>query len=367
MSTSVMIGTDYLPLHHKSKGHALRVPFSKLAWITVSLPLLGFIFCVIWSILFNYERSTYTHCEVANYLPSISAAIGSYSPQNQVWKTAIFIHAGPRFLIARMYYKYYQSVLYHWIHFLAAIACWLNVAENLALVGLTFISSSENYSVHEKCFMMFMVTSELYMMLTCYLLRSMRCQPPDNVETRSLRIKYQLLVVNVISFALAAYFFLRHNWYCEPGVYSLFSLCEYVVVLTNMGFHMTASWDFHGRELLVWLPGPQEKAPRRVPPLASDETLSFPCLPLVDPSPLGVMARHSVESIVRQIPTGPAECRCPLWTCDTSRDMLPTYQQYVYMMVDHRVHRCEGLVALGHVTNLPAVCVYDGGSQGTQV
>nr|CAD7197806.1 unnamed protein product [Timema douglasi] len=209
-------GTDYLPLHHKSKGHALRV---------------------------------------ANYLPSISAAIGSYSPQNQVWKTAIFIHAGPRFLIARMYYKYYQSVLYHWIHFLAAIACWLNVAENLALVGLTFISSSENYSVHEKCFMMFMVTSELYMMLTCYLLRSMRCQPPDNVETRSLRIKYQLLVVNVISFALAAYCFLRHNWYCEPGVYSLFSLCEYVVVLTNMGFHMTASWDFHGRELLVWLPG----------------------------------------------------------------------------------------------------------------
>nr|CAD7411014.1 unnamed protein product [Timema poppensis] len=280
---------------------------------------------------------------------------------------------GPRFLIARMYYKYYQSVLYHWIHFLAAIACWLNVAENLALVGLTFISSSENYSVHEKCFMMFMVTSELYMMLTCYLLRSMRCQPPDNVETRSLRIKYQLLVVNVISFALAAYCFLRHNWYCEPGVYSLFSLCEYVVVLTNMGFHMTASWDFHGRELLVWLPGfqPQEKAPRfdprRVPPLASDETLSFPCLPLVDPSPLGVMARHSVESIVRQIPAGPAECRCPLWPCGASRDTLPTYQQYVYMMVDHRAHRCEGLVTLGHVTNLPAVCVYDGESQGTQV
>nr|CAD7197807.1 unnamed protein product [Timema douglasi] len=116
---------------------------------------------------------------------------------------------------------------------------------------------------------------------------------------------------------------------------------------------------------------PQEKAPRfdprRVPPLASDETLSFPCLPLVDPSPLGVMARHSVESIVRQIPAGPAECRCPLWPCGASRDTLPTYQQYVYMMVDHRAHRCEGLVTLGHVTNLPAVCVYDGESQGTQV
>ncbi|XP_063222761.1 post-GPI attachment to proteins factor 2-like [Bacillus rossius redtenbacheri] len=248
-------GTEYLPLYHKNKGFAVRLPFGKLAWVTVSLPLLSFIFCVLWSILFNFERATYTHCEVPNYLPSISAAIGSYAPQKYVWKTAIAIHAGPRFLVARMYYKYYQKVLFEWIHFLAAIACWLNVLENMALIGLTFITSSENYSVHEKFFVTFMVASELYMMLTCYLLRSMRAEPPDNVEARSLRIKYQLLAVNMTSFALAAYFFLRHNWYCEPGVYSLFAFCEYVVVLTNMGFHMTASWDFHSRELLVWPTG----------------------------------------------------------------------------------------------------------------
>jgi hypothetical protein len=44
-----------------------------------------------------------------------------------------------------MYYTYYQGILYHWIHFMAAIACWLNVVENVALIGLTFISSADNH------------------------------------------------------------------------------------------------------------------------------------------------------------------------------------------------------------------------------
>jgi len=75
MSTTVMIGSEYLPLHHKSKGFVLKVPFAKLAWVTVSLPLLSFIFCVIWSILFHFERATYTHCEVSILFPNDSTLL----------------------------------------------------------------------------------------------------------------------------------------------------------------------------------------------------------------------------------------------------------------------------------------------------
>jgi hypothetical protein len=70
-----MIGSEYLPLHHKSKGFILKVPFGKVAWTTVSLPLLSFIFCVIWSILFHFERATYTHCEVSALLPGASILV----------------------------------------------------------------------------------------------------------------------------------------------------------------------------------------------------------------------------------------------------------------------------------------------------
>jgi len=90
----------------------------------------------------------------------------------------------------------------------SVVSCWIYIMHNNHFYFTV---------VHERCFVTFMVTSELYMILTCYLLRSMRRSPPDNIEARSLRIKYQLLAVNLMSFAMAVYFFIRHNSYCEPG------------------------------------------------------------------------------------------------------------------------------------------------------
>lgn len=242
---------DYLPLYHKQKGFSIRIPFGKFAWFTVSLPLGSFIFCIIWSILFHLQRSTYTHCQVTNVFPSISAAIGMNSPQRYVWKTAIAVHAFPRFVVAWMYLKHNHSKLQPGAYCISKWIFVLNIIENIALVGLTFISSSDNYDIHEKCFVTFMITSELYMLLTCYSMKKKRRILADNVEAKSLRVKFKLFGINVISFASAAYFFYRHNSFCEPYIYSIFALCEYVVVLTNMAFHMTAYWDFHDRSLVV--------------------------------------------------------------------------------------------------------------------
>lgn len=57
--------SGYLPLaQDKRQVSWLRIPFGKLAWVTVSLPLFSFIFCVIWSVFFNFEKATFTHCKV---------------------------------------------------------------------------------------------------------------------------------------------------------------------------------------------------------------------------------------------------------------------------------------------------------------
>lgn len=127
------------------------VAFQKLAIVTLALPLCGFIFCVLWSMLYNFIDSTSTHCNVPNYLPSVSASIGSYSPQKYVWRLTVALHSAPRYLVAFAYYK-----VFHASNFLLTINC----AEISSLLGLTIISSTENFGIFNSTIIILAVVSK---------------------------------------------------------------------------------------------------------------------------------------------------------------------------------------------------------------
>lgn len=140
------LGSDYIPLvDGENSKFRLVLSFSKIAWFTVSLPFLGFIFCIIWSILYNFEKATETHCNVYNFLPSVSAAIGHYKPQKNVWEFTIAIQATIRAIVLYMYYRYYRETAYRWAKGITNFALLSYLLENAALVTLSFWSSNENY------------------------------------------------------------------------------------------------------------------------------------------------------------------------------------------------------------------------------
>ncbi|XP_041358774.1 post-GPI attachment to proteins factor 2-like isoform X2 [Gigantopelta aegis] len=234
-----------------------KISVPSLTKTSAFLPSFGALFCILYSVIFDFEHSTATHCKVPNFLPTISAAIGE-KPQIYVWRICICLHSTPRILMALSYYRFHTNVhvgKHQQLYTILAASCsFLHICENFALIVLTYVSSSENYGIHEKAFILFMVFSMVYMCLTCMLFgwgRTANGRHMTVTERRSYHYKISLFVMNVSCAMLAVYLFLRHNTYCEPGVYSQFAFCEYLVVFTNILYHLTQCLDYNRTWLVL--------------------------------------------------------------------------------------------------------------------
>lgn len=73
--------------------------------------------------------------------------------------------------------------------------------------------------IHEKSFVTFICASELNMLISSILLKKGRLTKTvmTKSEVRSLKCKIYFTFVNMVSFGIAGYCFLRHNAYCESG------------------------------------------------------------------------------------------------------------------------------------------------------
>lgn len=200
------------------------------------------------------QNSTRTHCDVPNFAPSISAAIGSFIPQKYVWQACIGLHSAPRFLFAFLYSAHFKERLSLTFRnrLIVKINFWLNVGENFALLGLSFVTSQERFDIHKVCFAAFVALSSCYLCLSYYLFTRCGFLPQNRDEAISLRYKKNILRCYLICIPLMIIFYVRHNEYCEAYVYSFFCCFEYILVICNMCYHMTAYLDF--KEATVIMP-----------------------------------------------------------------------------------------------------------------
>lgn len=74
-------------------------------------PLIALAFCYIYPILSDFNQINKTHCNVYNFLPSVSATI-SYNPLTSFfWFALILVHTPFRLILARYLHDFYKSQL----------------------------------------------------------------------------------------------------------------------------------------------------------------------------------------------------------------------------------------------------------------
>ncbi|KAJ8968004.1 hypothetical protein NQ314_002538 [Rhamnusium bicolor] len=132
------------------------------------------------------------------------------------------------------------------------IAFWLNVMETGSLCGVTYISNRENYPVHEKLFIIFMVSSLTHMLACIKGIKAVAQTRTDmSYVNQGLYIKQTLLNISLISTIGLVSFFLEHRLLCHRMAFSMFALCEYIIALANMAFHVTVILDFPTEHFVI--------------------------------------------------------------------------------------------------------------------
>ncbi|BFG01437.1 post-GPI attachment to proteins factor 2-like [Drosophila madeirensis] len=246
-----------LTIHYLASFHEICV-------LTALLPLVTLFTCFVTAYVFQYDDVHETHCRVYNIIPSISAITG-VSPQRYFWRFSIALHIGPRIPIAFVYKNYYRSQLKRLSPELVPQASWLislilvlNCIEIASLGGVTYISNRENYPVHERIFITFMVCSLCYMLATIKLNGILNAGQSLNVQQQqSIKWKKFFFVASILSTIGLLVFFAKHRFYCHDLAFSCFAFFEYLIAIANMLYHFTIILDFPSQYMVI-VQGPLE-------------------------------------------------------------------------------------------------------------
>jgi hypothetical protein len=185
-------------------------------------PIFGMLACLFVSVVFHFEDTTYTHCKVMNFLPSISAAIGNNQPEQFIWELAVAAHNIVTLVDSFVFY-HNLMLLYPSRYLLARLCCFFKGWSSFSLFVLTFVTSTENFEIHKLGFVMWVIAGSISMVLMLVLY--------NEKDVFVLRWMRSFVAGYFVFIILAALFYYLHNWHCIPLAYSFFGLSEFIVII----------------------------------------------------------------------------------------------------------------------------------------
>ncbi|GAM25907.1 hypothetical protein SAMD00019534_090820 [Acytostelium subglobosum LB1] len=243
----------------------------------------SFILTLIFAYYLHFARVTRTHCGLYEFLPSISSTIGDFSPEMNIYRYGMALTSGLR--LGTIYLNHYlahedrQTLLLQSSHFgpsvhesvrkldwLIPVSTVLDVLRVFAAGGWIYISSSEHLFAHQIGFVSYVIFSFAFMYTHSAVLYHTRIKFKYNAQgNRSLssllltsyssktqkdifswKWKVILGITHFLLFVGSLKYFVDHTFYCVYLSYSKYSIFEWLLAFTNVGYDTLTFLEFDG-------------------------------------------------------------------------------------------------------------------------
>ncbi|KAM0787197.1 hypothetical protein ACM66B_006439 [Microbotryomycetes sp. NB124-2] len=170
--------------------------------------------------------------------PSVSATIGDWFPERQVFQILVAITSGPRFVVVAALYSLNKA---RRTRFAGAIAA-AGVLRTIMCGGWVYITSSDSADAHDFFMISYLVLNIPWMVgLTL------------SSAKRSLVRRYRRITAGLFFAALVPliYWYIQHKAHRRAGAYSIYSIFEWSLIALDVAFDAGAVMDMTSMQFSV--------------------------------------------------------------------------------------------------------------------
>jgi hypothetical protein len=184
---------------------------------------------------------------------SVSAAVGDFPINRQVWGFLVGLGCGVRLFTGALPYVVYREALRRrgWSKWLVRAVLVFSIAQPTMLMLLTVLDSRENAFVHQSGSVLVWVLSFVYLPLMTWITRDLKQMNPKRYS-KAFKGRQFFFVVHLVTSLMALGFYIAHRTTCADYAYTAFSVAEWAAFLSNICFHLVGEAE-DNRNLLVEL------------------------------------------------------------------------------------------------------------------
>ncbi|TFK50059.1 hypothetical protein OE88DRAFT_1661586 [Heliocybe sulcata] len=221
----------------------LTLDASRIAAVHTYLALATFFTALSLGCLLHYKKIVKNG--VAGYpeewFPSVSATIGDWYPERNVFQIMIALNSGPRFALVFLQYYLTRSVNSS----LPTVVFIFGIIRTLSCGGWVYITSSDDHDAHDVLMITYIVCNLPWMV------GGIACTPMANIQARKQR--QRVCAAFFLSMIPMIYFFIQHKVYRVPGAYTRYSFFEWGLIILDIMYDSVTELDFKAAKLQISL------------------------------------------------------------------------------------------------------------------